>query len=58
MLKLKRRAISLLIGFVLANFGFQLVTKSDWERAADRSFFQAIALVTMLIVTKPLVKSP
>lgn len=57
MLNMKRRAFSLLIGFILANFGFQLVTKCDWERAADRSFFQAVALITMMVVIKPQVNS-
>ena len=36
----------LLLGFAIGNFLVQWITVQDWGTAAERTFFQALALIT------------
>ena len=42
--------VALFIGLAIANFGFQMVMGQHWGMAADRSFFQAVALLAAYFI--------
>ncbi len=46
--------ICLTIGFVIANYTYQLFTKRDWTKATERSYFQIGLAITIcaMIATK------
>lgn len=41
---MKKRAIGLIIGFTLGNFGWQAFQDQQWKEALKLSFFQAAAV--------------
>jgi hypothetical protein len=41
--------IALMIGFLIANYGYQAVTHHDYAAALDRLWFQAMALLSVWI---------
>ncbi len=43
-------AVGLWAGLTVGNFLWQLATKKEWGVAIERSFFQAVALGTFLLV--------
>jgi hypothetical protein len=43
-------AISVLVGLVASNYGYQYFAHADWGCAFERSFFQAIAIVTFALL--------
>jgi hypothetical protein len=39
-----------LVGLVAFNYSYQYFTHADWDRAFERSFFQAIAIAAFAIL--------
>jgi len=49
---MKATMLAVFIGLVLGNFGYQLINAHKWMVAWDRTFFQGLALVAVLIATR------
>lgn len=39
--------VGILVGLIIANYGYQLFTTHDWGTATERSWFQAVAIFTV-----------
>jgi hypothetical protein len=50
--KAAKTATALVLGFTVANFGYQYFTDANFPLAAERSFFQAIAILVAVGVSK------
>jgi hypothetical protein len=46
------RAIAIILGLAIANFGMQCFLSENWSAASERSFFQAIAILAYVIWAK------
>lgn len=49
---MKLDLFGILVALVLGNFVYQWLTKHQWSVAWDRSFFQAVALIAVLIFVR------
>lgn len=49
---MKSKLLSVFVGLVIGNFGFQLIGPHHWLAAWDRSFFQAAALIAAWFVMR------